>query len=56
MCNILQAATRVISTYSRMLRLNPAGRQAAAPTSELAPVSAYTRLAMELARDEPEQH
>jgi len=54
----LQAATRVISTYSRMLmlRLKPAGRQAAAPTSELAPVSAFTRLAMQLARDEPEQH
>lgn len=33
---ILQAATRTISTYSRMLRLNPAGRQTV-PSSEPEP-------------------
>jgi phage terminase small subunit len=47
---ILQAATRVISTYSRMLRLNPAGRQTT-PSSEAEPVSAYERIALEAARD-----
>ena len=35
---ILQAATRVISTYSRMLRLNPAGRPSV-PSSEPGPTS-----------------
>jgi hypothetical protein len=49
--NILAQATRTISTYSRMLRLNPAGRQST-PSSESEPVSYYERLALETKRDE----
>ena len=48
---ILQAATRVISTYSRLLRLNPAGRQSV-PSSEPGAASYYERMSME-ARREP---
>jgi hypothetical protein len=49
--NILAQATRTISTYSRMLRLNPAGRQSTS-SSEPEPVSAYERIALEAQRDE----
>ena len=48
--NILAQATRTISTYSRMLRLNPAGRQSV-PSSEPEPISAYERIALEAQRD-----
>ena len=48
---ILQAATRTISTYSRMLKLNPAGRQSV-PSSEPEPISAYERIALEAKGDE----
>jgi hypothetical protein len=44
-------ATRTISTYSRMLKLNPAGRQSA-PASDPEPISAYERIALEAQRDE----
>jgi hypothetical protein len=49
--NILAQATRTISTYSRMLKLNPAGRQSV-PSSEPEPVSYYERMALEAKRDE----
>src|SRR6478735_7566215 len=43
--NLLAQATRTISTYSRMLRLNPAARQSV-PSSEPAPVSYYERMSL----------
>ena len=50
---ILQAATRTISTYSRMLKLNPAGRHAApAPDRERPTISAYERIALEHSHDD----
>jgi hypothetical protein len=48
--NILAQATRTISTYSRMLKLNPAGRQST-PASDPEPISAYERMALEVQRD-----
>src|SRR5258708_36945795 len=45
--NILAQATRTISTYSRMLRLNPAGRQPT-PASTPEPISRYDRIAFEV--------
>jgi phage terminase small subunit len=50
---ILQASTRVISTYSRMLRLNPSARSMSSPAPEAEPgrVSAYERMALEAERD-----
>jgi hypothetical protein len=47
---ILAQATRTSSTYSRMLKLNPAGRQSV-PSSEPEAVSAYERMALEAQRD-----
>jgi phage terminase small subunit len=48
---ILQAATRTMSTYSRMLRLNPAGRQTVPSQSsedkQALPVSYYDRMELE---------
>jgi phage terminase small subunit len=49
--NVLAQATRTISTYSRMLKLNPAGRQSI-PASDPEPISAYERIALEAQRDE----
>jgi phage terminase small subunit len=43
--NILAQATRTISTYSRMLKLNPAGRQSV-PSSEPEPVSYYEKMSL----------
>jgi hypothetical protein len=37
---------RAVTTLSRMLRLNPAGRQSV-PSSEPEPISAYERIALE---------
>jgi hypothetical protein len=49
---ILQAATRVISTYSRALRLSPASRQTTPAADRERPViSAFEKIAMEAARD-----
>jgi hypothetical protein len=52
--NVLAQATRIMSTFSRMLRLNPAGRQTMPPQSaELAPpVSYYERMTLEAKRDD----
>ena len=49
---VLQAATRVISTYSRMLRLNPAGRQSTPAPEPQQGVSYYSRMDLEQRRDE----
>jgi phage terminase small subunit len=49
---VLQAATRTISTYSRMLRLNPSARYATPSSSEPEPpISAYEKIALEARRD-----
>ena len=52
--NVLALATRVISTYSRMLRLNPAARSmSAAPSSEPEqPVDYYERQRLEGRHDD----
>jgi len=48
---ILQAATRVTSTYSRMLRLNPSARQSTPGEDRERPVvSAFEKIAMEAIR------
>ena len=49
--NVLAQATRTISTYSRMLKLNPAGRQSV-PSSEPSPVSYYERMRLEGRHDD----
>jgi phage terminase small subunit len=48
---VLQQATRAMTTLSRMLRLNPAGRQST-PSSESEQVSYYDRMALEGRRDD----
>lgn len=48
---VLQASTRCISTFSRMLRLNPSARSMSSTASEPEPVNAYEKLAMESRRD-----
>ena len=53
--NLLAQATRTISTYSRMLKLNPAARQSV-PSSESAPVSYYERMSLLEARREPDSN
>jgi hypothetical protein len=51
---ILQAASRTMSTFSRMLKLNPAGRAATTDAKKDAPKpSYYERMAMEAQHDEP---
>ncbi len=42
--NVLAQATRIISTYSRMLRLNPAGRQTTPAPEPPQGVSYYSRM------------
>ena len=56
---VLQQATRQVSTYSRMLRLNPSARVLAkSPDERPTPISYYERLALEAKRrdDKPEPH
>ena len=48
---ILQAASRTISTFSRMLRLNPSARQST-PASEPLTISYYERMNLERRDDE----
>jgi phage terminase small subunit len=48
---VLQAASRTISTYSRMLRLNPSARQTS-PSSEPEPISYYERQRLLEGRDD----
>jgi phage terminase small subunit len=49
--NILAQATRVISTYSRMLRLNPSARHATPASSEPEPISYYEKMSLERGDD-----
>jgi hypothetical protein len=49
----LTAATRIISTYSRMLRLNPTARSTT-PATEPEPISYYARQSLLESRDEPQ--
>jgi hypothetical protein len=47
---VWQARMRAVTTLSRMLKLNPAGRQST-PASDPEPISAYERMALEAQRD-----
>ncbi|TYL85715.1 P27 family phage terminase small subunit [Bradyrhizobium cytisi] len=50
--NVLADAKRTISTYSRMLRLNPSARLLVpSPSSEPELISGYEKFALEAARD-----
>lgn len=48
---VLQHAARTVSTYSRMLRLNPSARHSTLAVPDPEPVSAYERIALEARRD-----
>ena len=51
--NVLTLATRTLSTYSRLLRLNPCARAPVKAEKQPQAISAYERMALEH-RDEPE--